>query len=57
MGLLKKTAEAADTAAAAIVVTGQKVGGKTGERAANRVSSALLGRHYCPPNETCQICR
>ncbi|MET9813176.1 hypothetical protein [Streptomyces sp. NPDC006355] len=52
----KKAAETLDTAAAAVVYAGQKVGGKKGERAANAAASALLGRHYCPPNEKCRIC-
>ena len=58
MGLFssKKASEAADTVAAAVVYAGQKVGGKKGERAANATASALLGRHYCPPNEKCRVC-
>ncbi|MEU0200899.1 MULTISPECIES: hypothetical protein [unclassified Streptomyces] len=52
----KKAAETLDTAAAAVVYAGQKVGGEKGERAANAAASALLGRHYCPPNEKCRIC-
>jgi len=57
MGLRKKVTDKVDDVAAAVVYAGQKVGGEKGEHAANVVTNALLGGHYCPPDKKCRICR